>query len=210
MARRIKEEPFIHRNRILDAAGKLFEQKGAGNTSMDDIAKTAGYSKATIYVYFKNKDEIVAYLVLTSMIKLKEYLSQALDSNKSFKSRYFDICNSMVRYEEEYPYYFSMALDRINIDFEHSPCAESEREIFNVGEDIIEILTNFFISGMKQGAFIVNMNIKAVIFSIWGMLSGLIQLSSKKQKYIESEIKMTKKVFLESGFELLYEAFKRK
>lgn len=38
--------------------------KGIAATSMDDIAKAAGYSKATLYVYFENKEEIVGILVL--------------------------------------------------------------------------------------------------------------------------------------------------
>ena len=33
----------------------LFMEKGIAATSMDDIAKAAGYSKATLYVYFENK-----------------------------------------------------------------------------------------------------------------------------------------------------------
>ena len=55
MARRIKEERIVHQNRIAEQAGILFSQRGINNTSMDDIAKNAGYSKATLYVYFKNK-----------------------------------------------------------------------------------------------------------------------------------------------------------
>ena len=127
MARRIKEEPGVHRSRIAMAAGKLFEAKGIKTTTMDEIAKEAGYSKATLYVYFQNKEEIVGYLVLHSMVTLKEYLASALESRKNIHDKYLDICQAMVAYEEEYPFYFSMALDHINVDFEHSDCEESEK-----------------------------------------------------------------------------------
>ena len=70
MARRIKEEPGVHRSRIAMAAGKLFEAKGIKTTTMDEIAKEAGYSKATLYVYFQNKEEIVGYLVLHWIISM--------------------------------------------------------------------------------------------------------------------------------------------
>ena len=33
----------------------IYMEKGIAQTSMDDIAKAAGYSKATLYVYFENK-----------------------------------------------------------------------------------------------------------------------------------------------------------
>lgn len=210
MARRIKEEPGVHRNRIAMAAGKLFETKGIKTTTMDEIAKEAGYSKATLYVYFQNKEEIVGYLVLHSMTKLKEYLALALASEKDFREKYLDICQAMVSYEEEYPFYFSMVLDHINIDFEHSDCEESERETFRVGEEINLLLSSFFACGIEKGVFKNQLDIKAVIFIIWGMLSGLVQLAANKQEYILQEIHMTKKEFLEKGFMLLYDAIKQK
>lgn len=43
---------------ILDAAQKLFSEKGFEKTTIDEIAKLAGISKGSIYLDFKNKDEI--------------------------------------------------------------------------------------------------------------------------------------------------------
>lgn len=50
MARRKKEPQSVHRKNIMKAAEQLFMTKGIENTSMNDIAKDAGYSKATLYV----------------------------------------------------------------------------------------------------------------------------------------------------------------
>lgn len=58
----------------MSAASALFMERGIAGTSMDDIAKAAGYSKATLYVYFENKEEIVGILVLNSMKKLYDYI----------------------------------------------------------------------------------------------------------------------------------------
>ena len=55
MGRRKKEPKSVHRENIASAASGLFMEKGIVATSMDDIAKAAGYSKATLYVYFKKK-----------------------------------------------------------------------------------------------------------------------------------------------------------
>lgn len=209
MARRIKEEPSVHRNRIAMAAGRLFEIKGIEAATMDEIAKEAGYSKATLYVYFQSKEEIVGYLVLYSMTKLREYLAIALASEKDFREKYLDICQAMVLYEEEYPFYFSMVLDHINIDFEHSDCEEAERETFRVGEEINLLLFSFFTCGIEKGAFKAQLDVKAIIFMIWGMLSGLIQLAVNKQEYIFQEIHLSKQEFLKRGFLLLYDAIKQ-
>ena len=75
MARRKKEPRSVHRDNIASVASELFAERGISATSMDDIAKAAGYSKATLYVYFENKEEIVSIVVLDSMKKLCSYLS---------------------------------------------------------------------------------------------------------------------------------------
>ena len=56
MARRKKEPKSVHRQNIASAASRLFMEKGIEATSVNDIAKAAGYSKATLYVYFENKE----------------------------------------------------------------------------------------------------------------------------------------------------------
>ena len=210
MARRIKEDPAVHRMRISDAAGKLFEAKGVPATSVSEIAEAAGYSKATLYVYFKNKEEIVSFLVMRSMQMLKECIETALSGDKSYKERYIAICEAMVSYQEKYPYYFSAVLDYINIDFENSPCVESERETFLAGEEINELLSSFFTKGIEDGEFKKQTDVKSVILSIWGMLSGFIELAANKEKYIEQEMKLSKKDFLMNGFLFLYGAISLK
>ncbi len=88
MARRKKEPRSVHREKIASAASVLFMDKGIVATSMDDIAKAAGYSKATLYVYFENKEEIVGILVLDSMKKLYQpRLSSRRKRNLSNRGR---------------------------------------------------------------------------------------------------------------------------
>jgi AcrR family transcriptional regulator len=48
---------------ILDAALKVFAQKGFAAARMDDIAKTAGVTKGTIYLYFQSKEDVFKQLV---------------------------------------------------------------------------------------------------------------------------------------------------
>jgi AcrR family transcriptional regulator len=48
---------------ILDAALKVFAQKGFAAARMDDIAREAGVTKGTIYLYFENKEAVFKSLV---------------------------------------------------------------------------------------------------------------------------------------------------
>ncbi len=118
MARRKKEPKSVHRENIAAAASALFMEKGITATSMNDIAKAAGYSKATLYVYFEDKEEIIGFLVLDSMKRLYSYITSALEQQEETKARYDMICRGLVLYQEEFPFYFKMVLDKINIDFE--------------------------------------------------------------------------------------------
>ncbi|TQM33193.1 TetR/AcrR family transcriptional regulator [Nocardia bhagyanarayanae] len=44
--------------RILDAAARLFAERGVADTQMADIAKAAGCSRATVYRYFENRHAV--------------------------------------------------------------------------------------------------------------------------------------------------------
>lgn len=49
--------------RILEAAGELFLEHGYGVVSMDQIAREAGVSKATVYAHFESKERLFAAII---------------------------------------------------------------------------------------------------------------------------------------------------
>lgn len=210
MGRRKKEPRSVHRENIASAASVLFMEKGIAETSMDDIAKAAGYSKATLYVYFENKEEIVGILVLGSMKKLYDYIASALVQQESTKSRYELICRGLVRYQEEFPFYFDMALSKINIDFENRDYLPEEKETYRVGEEINEKLRDFLTAGMENGELRDDLEIMPAIFNFWGMFSGMIQLAANKEAYIEKAMGLSKGQFLDYGFSMLYRSIAAK
>ena len=58
MARRTKEEALVTRELILDAAERVFHQRGVSRTSLQEIAKEAGLTRGAIYWHFENKGEL--------------------------------------------------------------------------------------------------------------------------------------------------------
>ncbi|QTL04137.1 TetR/AcrR family transcriptional regulator [Aquabacter sp. L1I39] len=70
-----RQEPESAKRRdILDGARRVFFDKGFDGASMDEVAKTASVSKATIYVYFSSKEELFEALVLSERSKSAERL----------------------------------------------------------------------------------------------------------------------------------------
>lgn len=210
MARRKKEPKSVHRSNIASAASMLFMKKGITVTSMDDIAKAAGYSKATLYVYFKNKEEIIGILVLESMRKLYDYISDALENEETTKIRYHFICQGLLQYQQEFPFYFKMVLDKINIDFENSDFSPEEKETYQIGEQINEKMKAFLQDGIAKGELREDIEIMPTIFTFWGMLAGFIQHASNKEEYIENSMGLSKSQFLKYGFQMLYQSISKR
>lgn len=52
------EREELASTRILDAAGELFARDGVASVGMADVAAAAGCSRATLYRYFSNRDEL--------------------------------------------------------------------------------------------------------------------------------------------------------
>ena len=210
MARRKKEPQSVHRKAIALVAQDLFLQKGIEHTSMDDIAKSSGYSKATLYVYFKSKEILVSYLVLQSMQTLYNFVQKALEEKSSYKDRFFEICNSLYEYKKLYPLYFSLVLKTIRFDEHCDNFLPEEKETFEVGEKINAMIYEFIDKGIKDNEFRSDLKIMPTILSIWAMISGLIELATNKEEYLKTIINVDKNEFLQNGFTLLYESVKAK
>ena len=206
MARRKKKPRSVHRDNIASVASELFAERGISATSMDDIAKAAGYSKATLYVYFENKEEIVSKLVLDSMKKLCSYISSALQHQTSTRAKYDLICKELTRYQDEYPFYFKMMLDKINVNFENQDFFPEEKESYEIGEEINEMIKGLLLSGIESGDLRRDIELMPTSFSCWGMLSGLILLAANKKDYIQKTMGMSRNEFLENGFNMIYQS----
>lgn len=58
-----KSKKEVLRRNVLEAAAKLFAQRGFGGTNLQDIADVLGISRPALYYYFKSKEDILASLV---------------------------------------------------------------------------------------------------------------------------------------------------
>lgn len=71
------EDP-AKREQILEGAHRVFMEMGFDASSMNDIAREAGVSKGTLYVYFKNKEDLFAAMVQSQKTRVFERLQEAL------------------------------------------------------------------------------------------------------------------------------------
>lgn len=73
-------EPLEARQRITQAAFRLFGKKGYTCTSVQDIADAAAVKKSIVYYYFGSKEGLYKALLSESSLHLESFLSQALGS----------------------------------------------------------------------------------------------------------------------------------
>ncbi len=89
-----------HRERkqeIVDVALELFAERGINDVNLVTIAKQCRLSRPTLYLYFRDKDEIFSYALKTSTdTLLKKYLDYASEDRNRIDIL-IDICTSIVQ-----------------------------------------------------------------------------------------------------------------
>ncbi len=66
------------RTRIVDAAVEVFARKGFNQARISDIAEGAGVADGTIYLYFRNKEDLLLTIFEEKMDTLLQQLAEAL------------------------------------------------------------------------------------------------------------------------------------
>jgi len=75
------------RNRILDAALRLFRDRGFDQTTMRDVATEAGVATGAAYYYYRSKEDLVMAFYLRTDQEAQEAFAKAIASSKELKKR---------------------------------------------------------------------------------------------------------------------------
>lgn len=102
---REKQERYVE---IVDAAEKVFFSKSYEQTSMDEIARAAGLSRALLYVYFKDKSAIMRGVMLRAAQSLQRRFAQALEHGASGVEQIEGIGHAYHAFSTEEPDYFDV------------------------------------------------------------------------------------------------------
>lgn len=186
----------FHRGAILAAAGRLFAEKGTEKTTMDDIAREAEYSKATLYVYFQSKEEIMNAILLSGMALLHKRLYKAVHSSENWFEAYEAIYESIIRFYEENPSTYESAAKQLsNISIageEGKECSELER----ISGEINQELLLFLERGVSDGIVIKDTPCGELLLFFWGTLSGLVHTAYKAGRYLTTTYGLNSGEFL--------------
>ncbi len=72
MARRTKEEAQETRNALLDAAERVFSERGVSRTSLTDVAVAAGVTRGAVYWHFRDKADLLDAMLCRVVLPQEE------------------------------------------------------------------------------------------------------------------------------------------
>jgi TetR/AcrR family transcriptional regulator len=105
---RRQREKEQRRTEILDAAERLFFTKSYEEVSMDEIARKVELNKATIYLYFENKEALYAAIVLRGIAILQEKFMECMEKDAPGIVKVALMGQAYYRFAQEFPEYLRM------------------------------------------------------------------------------------------------------
>ncbi len=108
IADRRQREKEQRKTEILDAAERLFFSRSYENVSMDEIARSVELNKATLYLYFENKETLFASIVLRGIRILEEKFSECQEKPVSGIIKVTLMGQAYYQFSEEHPEYLRL------------------------------------------------------------------------------------------------------
>jgi TetR/AcrR family transcriptional regulator len=205
MERREREKEQ-RRNDILDAAEKVFFNKGINLATMDDVAEAAELSKGTLYLYFKSKEEIFTAITCRALTLLKTMFEKAVSQHKTGIEKVRAIGEAYYHYSQKYSDYFHMILHYESSQLDQSAQQAFLQECHRYGQEVTMVVADAVASGVNDGSMRPDLDPVRTAFLLQGLSTGIIQLIAREKVHIK-ELKMFDAENLMDDFtEMMYHA----
>lgn len=158
---------------ILNESMKLFITEGYENITMRKIADKIEYSPTTIYLYFKDKSEILYSLLNIAFDKFYE-AQMNVQKIKDSKERLLAHGIAYVEFAKENPHYYDLMFILKN-PTENMKCPED----WQTSTRTYDVLKTNIKQCMDDG-YIEESDIEVVAFSLWSLVHGIASLIIKR------------------------------
>ena len=205
MGRENKKEAVaaVHRERIMNAAERLFSEKGYAQTTIEDISKLSEYSRRTIYAYYGIKDDILHHIIEKGLFTLKIDLEKAITPNGDFILQYQAICEAISKYQRECPHSMENVNGAKSGSLDQLELTDTVKRILVLGTEINELLADFIDAGKAKGFVRQDVVPMMSVYILWSSITALLTLSQTKGQFIEKQFSISGKDFLDYGFKQL-------
>jgi AcrR family transcriptional regulator len=178
---RKEREKERRRQQIIVAAKKVFSEKGFNKATMEDIATEAELSPGTLYLYFKNKEELYASLSL----RILQYLSIRVEHVNNEKAmepedKFKELMDAMFDVYEFDPLIIINMFHLQSSETLRNLSPELLEEIKTLSRKSIGAMSKIFQEGIEKGVF-VDRHPFALSDIFWSLFSGVILWSTSKR-----------------------------
>ncbi len=192
VANRKQREKQEMRTLILDAARSIFLEKGYDLTSIRNIAEKIEYSPGTIYLYFKEKDEIFHALheegfrrMIMKMEPL-QHVAEPFERLKAMGRVYMEFA------KENKDFYDLMFIIQAPMNME-------EHEKWKMGNQALNFLKEV-IKGCKKTGRFKGKDVNYLSFTIWSAMHGMCALFCRGRCHAYEEENIDPMTLMENGY----------
>ncbi len=185
IAERRQEEKERRRADILDAAEAVAREVGWDALTMDQVARHARLSRALLYVYFKDKSDLMFGVSERGLDLLARRFDESLQRGRCGLEQMEGMGRAYVAFSHEFPVHFE-AMARFEI---HSPDVAqtdgSAGACLQCGGRVHELMVRAIENGMGDGSIRRDVGDPQVVsVALWGFMHGVIQLAATKAQVI--------------------------
>lgn len=155
------------RSRILEAANKVFAERGYHEATMDDVAKRLGVSKGAIYLYFKSKEELFEAIGKTAPQAFKEILYSSFGDEASPIESATQFFDKMLKLSASNP---GLSFEILS---EASRNPSLKRILKQNHEEYEKVLINFLAEGQKRKIVGDNLDLRPLANALIALWNGL-------------------------------------
>lgn len=181
LAERRQEEKDRRRTEIVEAAIEVYREVGWDAVTIDQVAKRARLSRALVYVYFTDKDELHAAIVLRAFELLDKRFAEASERVRLGLDKIEGLGRAYMAFAQEMPHFFN-ACARFELAEPQDPQPESVvAACVAAGNRVHDHTIAALEAGMRDGTIRTDLgDTKVVAISLWGFSHGLIQIAMTK------------------------------
>jgi len=178
---RKEREKERRRQQIIVAAKRVFSEKGYNRSTIEDIAQEAELSPGTLYLYFKNKEELFASLSLRILQYLLIRLKEVKVNTEENAPRKIAMLNNVLL--DVYAFDPPALINLFHLQSSETlknlspPLLE---ELNALTRKVIKALTSIFECGIRNGVFQSTYSPIVLADILWSIFSGVILWESSK------------------------------
>ena len=175
------EERKMRKERILSGALSVFKSKGLEGATMDEIATQSGFGKATLYYYFKSKEDVFSAILEDGWIKIWESIEPVIGGNDSPRKTFINLLIKIAQYAKNRPGLFEFLFSAPKaVKLENQPWKDYQHRLYGVIQGLLE-------DGIKAGEF-PEINPQLMFKALGGLFMGLVFMGNKKEPVTEKDV----------------------